>query len=97
MSVDAIPESSEHAHSRVRDLRGVCAHRREHGRQLVDKPRAGLFHAADHVIFQSAFCRLSADRFCGRGEAAGARAAERFDSRRWIARHVELFEELRRR
>jgi glycosyltransferase involved in cell wall biosynthesis len=35
------------------------------GWQLVNKPRARLFHAADHVIFQSAFCKLSADRFYG--------------------------------
>jgi glycosyltransferase involved in cell wall biosynthesis len=35
------------------------------GWQLVNRPRARLLHAADHVVFQSAFCKLSADRFYG--------------------------------
>lgn len=35
------------------------------GWQLVNAPRARLFHEADHVIFQSAFCKLGADRYYG--------------------------------
>jgi glycosyltransferase involved in cell wall biosynthesis len=35
------------------------------GYELVNRPRAKLLHAADHVFFQSAFCKLSADRFYG--------------------------------
>jgi len=35
------------------------------GWQLVNEPRARLMHAADHVFFQSAFCKLSADRWYG--------------------------------
>ncbi len=30
-----------------------------------ERPRARLLHAADHVFFQSAFCKLAADRFYG--------------------------------
>jgi glycosyltransferase involved in cell wall biosynthesis len=35
------------------------------GWELVNKPRAKLLHAADHVFFQSEFCKLSADCFYG--------------------------------
>jgi glycosyltransferase involved in cell wall biosynthesis len=35
------------------------------GWELVNRPRAKLLHAADHVFFQSEFCKLSADRFYG--------------------------------
>ena len=35
------------------------------GWELVNRPRARLLHAADHVFFQSAFCKLAADRFYG--------------------------------
>jgi glycosyltransferase involved in cell wall biosynthesis len=35
------------------------------GWELVNSPRARLLHEADHVFFQSAFCKLSADRFYG--------------------------------
>jgi glycosyltransferase involved in cell wall biosynthesis len=35
------------------------------GYELVNAPRARLLHRADHVFFQSAFCKLSADRFYG--------------------------------
>lgn len=37
----------------------------EHGWELVNAPRARLLHEADHVFYQSAFCKLSADRFYG--------------------------------
>lgn len=40
------------------------------GWQLVNEPRARFLHEADHVFFQSAFCKLSADRFYG--ERAGS-------------------------
>lgn len=35
------------------------------GYEEFNRPRARLFHEADHVFFQSAFCKLSADRFYG--------------------------------
>jgi glycosyltransferase involved in cell wall biosynthesis len=35
------------------------------GWELVNEPRARLLHAADHVFFQSAFCKLGTDRFYG--------------------------------
>jgi glycosyltransferase involved in cell wall biosynthesis len=35
------------------------------GWQLENTPRARLLHTADHVIYQSAFCKLAADRFYG--------------------------------
>jgi glycosyltransferase involved in cell wall biosynthesis len=36
------------------------------GWDLVNKPRARLLHEADHVFYQSEFCKLSADRFYGK-------------------------------
>jgi glycosyltransferase involved in cell wall biosynthesis len=35
------------------------------GWELVNAPRARLLHEADHVFFQSAFCKLGADRYYG--------------------------------
>jgi glycosyltransferase involved in cell wall biosynthesis len=35
------------------------------GWELLNAPRARLLHEADYVFFQSAFCKLSADRFYG--------------------------------
>ena len=35
------------------------------GWELVNRPRARLLHRADHVVYQSAFCKLAADRFYG--------------------------------
>jgi len=35
------------------------------GWENVNRPLARLLHAADHVVYQSRFCKLSADRFCG--------------------------------
>jgi len=35
------------------------------GYELVNAPRARLLHEADHVLFQSAFCKLSADHWYG--------------------------------
>ena len=40
------------------------------GWQLVNEPRAKLLHEADYVFFQSAFSKLSADRFYGELESA---------------------------
>lgn len=36
------------------------------GWERLNRRMAGPFHAADHVFFQSEFCRLAADRFLGR-------------------------------
>ena len=35
------------------------------GYEFVNAPRAKLLHQADHVFFQTAFCKLGADRFYG--------------------------------
>ena len=35
------------------------------GYEQLNRSVARLFHAADHVVFQSAFCKLSADRYYG--------------------------------
>jgi glycosyltransferase involved in cell wall biosynthesis len=35
------------------------------GWELVNTPRARLLRQADHVVYQSAFCKLGADRFYG--------------------------------
>jgi glycosyltransferase involved in cell wall biosynthesis len=35
------------------------------GWEQTNQPLAELLHAADHVLYQSAFCKLSADRFLG--------------------------------
>lgn len=35
------------------------------GCERLNRPRARLLHAADYVIYQSAFCKISADRFYG--------------------------------
>lgn len=35
------------------------------GWQLVNRPRSRLLHEADYVVYQSDFCKVSADRFCG--------------------------------
>jgi glycosyltransferase involved in cell wall biosynthesis len=40
------------------------------GWRLVNEPRARLLHDADHVFFQSMFCKLSADRYYGERQGA---------------------------
>lgn len=35
------------------------------GWELVNRPRARLLHEADHVVYQTEFCKRSADRFYG--------------------------------
>jgi glycosyltransferase involved in cell wall biosynthesis len=39
------------------------------GWELVNRPRSKLLHEADHVFFQSAFCKLASDRFYGPRDA----------------------------
>jgi glycosyltransferase involved in cell wall biosynthesis len=40
------------------------------GWELVNAPRTRLLHEADHVLYQSEFCRLAADRFHGPRQGA---------------------------
>ena len=40
------------------------------GWERVNSRLARVLHAADHVLYQSDFCRLSADRFCGGRDSA---------------------------
>jgi glycosyltransferase involved in cell wall biosynthesis len=40
------------------------------GWERTNEPLAELLHAADHVFFQSAFCKRSSDRFLGEREGA---------------------------
>lgn len=53
------------------------------GWELVNEPRARLLHEADHVFFQSAFCKLSADRFYGEREASWEILHNPVDTRRF--------------
>src|SRR5205085_4585553 len=41
------------------------------GCERLNRPRARLCHAADPVVYQSAFCKLSADRFYGERSGRG--------------------------
>jgi glycosyltransferase involved in cell wall biosynthesis len=54
------------------------------GWQLVNEPRAELLHEADHVFFQSAFCKLSADRFYGERRGAWEILHNPVDTRRFV-------------
>jgi glycosyltransferase involved in cell wall biosynthesis len=54
------------------------------GWELVNEPRARLFHAADHVFFQSAFCKLSAERFYGEREGPWEVLHNPVDTRRFM-------------
>ncbi len=49
----------------------------------LNRPRARLLHAADHVVYQSAFCKLSADRFYGEREGAWEVLHNPVDTRRF--------------
>jgi glycosyltransferase involved in cell wall biosynthesis len=40
------------------------------GYELVNRPRARLLHEADHVVFQTGFCKLGADRYYGEREGS---------------------------
>lgn len=56
------------------------------GWELVNEPRAELLHQADHVFFQSAFCKLSADRFYGERRGPWEILHNPVDTRRFIPR-----------
>jgi glycosyltransferase involved in cell wall biosynthesis len=53
------------------------------GWQLVNASRARLLHEADHVLYQSAFCRLAADRFYGPRSGASEILHNPVDTRRF--------------
>jgi glycosyltransferase involved in cell wall biosynthesis len=55
-----------------------------HGWELVNRPRARLLREADHVFYQSAFCKLSADRFYGRPSGAWEILPNPVDTRRFV-------------
>jgi len=54
------------------------------GWELVNEPRARLLHEADHVFFQSAFCKLSADRFYGERRGPWEVLHNPVDTRRFV-------------
>jgi len=54
------------------------------GWQLVNEPRAKLLHEADYVFFQSAFSKLSADRFYGELEARWEVLHNPVDTKRFV-------------
>jgi len=58
------------------------------GWELVNAPRARLLHEADHVFFQSAFCRVSADRFYGARDGPSEVLHNPVDTRRFTPESV---------
>ena len=54
------------------------------GWELVNEPRATLLHEADHVFFQSAFCKVSADRFYGERRGPWEVLHNPVDTRRFV-------------
>ena len=54
------------------------------GWESVNAPRARAFHAADHVLYQSSFCRLSADRFYGPRDRASEILHNPVDTTRFV-------------
>jgi len=54
------------------------------GWELVNEPRAKLLHEADHVFFQSAFCKLSAERFYGSRKGPSEVLHNPVDTRRFV-------------
>jgi len=54
------------------------------GWQLVNEPRAKLMHEADYVFFQSAFSKISADRYYGKREGAWEVLHNPVDTRRFV-------------
>jgi len=54
------------------------------GWELVNAPRARLLHAADYVFFQSAFCKLGADRFYGERQGPWEVLHNPVDTRRFM-------------
>src|SRR5439155_16682653 len=53
------------------------------GFELVNRPRARLLARADHVFFQSAFCKLSADRWYGERDGPSEILHNPVDTRRF--------------
>lgn len=53
------------------------------GFELVNAPRAKLMHEADYVFFQSAFCKVSADRWYGEREGPWEVLYNPVDTRRF--------------
>lgn len=53
------------------------------GYERLNRPRARLLHAADHVLYQSAFCKLSADRFYGERQGSWEVLHNPVDTRRF--------------
>jgi glycosyltransferase involved in cell wall biosynthesis len=53
------------------------------GWELVNEPRARLLHEADHVFYQSAFCKLGADRFYGERRGSSEILHNPVDTRRF--------------
>src|SRR5262249_52923786 len=51
------------------------------GWELLNAPRARLLHEADHVFFQSAFCKLGTDRFYGQLRGSWEVLHNRVDTR----------------
>ena len=54
------------------------------GWELVNAPAARLLHRADHVFFQSAFCRLASDRFYGERRGTSEVLHNPVDTRRFV-------------
>ena len=54
------------------------------GWQLVNEPRAKLMHEADHVFFQSEFCKVAADRFYGERQGQWEILYNPVDTRRFV-------------
>jgi glycosyltransferase involved in cell wall biosynthesis len=54
------------------------------GWELVNRPRARLLQGADHVFYQSRFCKLSADRFYGEPSGTWEILPNPVDTRRYV-------------
>jgi glycosyltransferase involved in cell wall biosynthesis len=54
------------------------------GWERVNRPLARCLHAADHVFFQSEFCRVSSDRFLGAREGPAEVLPNPVDTRRFV-------------
>jgi glycosyltransferase involved in cell wall biosynthesis len=54
------------------------------GWELLNEPRARMLHEADHVFFQSDFCKLGADRFYGVREGPWEVLRNPVDTRRYV-------------
>jgi glycosyltransferase involved in cell wall biosynthesis len=54
------------------------------GWRLVNEPRARLLHNADHVFYQSSFCKIAADTFYGERAGAWEVLHNPVDTRRFV-------------